>query len=255
MQVFTWMHIMYWVFCHLRASKGRRALCFNSSVSSAPSWADWGGEAADPALGGVYGLLWPQHTHHWESFVRTRGCFLWLQRPRPWGQGRVTHYDHYDVLQQLYIFVKETRDKATVLMIKLMHSHYILLKEPQLSLLPEMRWFHRSWSRCTFMRIVCVRVLQWDAGRSKAVSDQTVHGWALVQTQGGDLPGLVSTGNWKTHAAFTGGKQTTATSVHCDPLHTKLHLTACLSVVLLNFLLWNYRCYKNLHISSTLHFC
>lgn len=70
--------------------RSRNPLLCDASPLSAPPRADRGGKTPDPSLGGVCQFLWPQHTHHRAGSVRTRGSLLWLQRPRPGGEGVVT---------------------------------------------------------------------------------------------------------------------------------------------------------------------
>lgn len=113
--------VLWWWSCTDCIEYFDRKWCIhlNPTVFSAPSWAYWGGEAADPALGGIYGLLWPQHAHHRESFVRTCRRFLWLQWPWPWGQGGVRSQDglHFTTAVSFRIGHKDRRscfnDKTT----------------------------------------------------------------------------------------------------------------------------------------------
>jgi len=59
---------------------------------SCPAGADRRGEAADPALLRVSELLWLQHPGDGESSGWRRRDLLWLQRPRPWRQRRVSSF-------------------------------------------------------------------------------------------------------------------------------------------------------------------
>ena len=73
-----------------RRRRRRDPSLYDASHFSTPLRADRRGKTPDPSLWGVCQFLWPQHSHHWAGSVRTRGSLLWLQRPRPGGEGVVT---------------------------------------------------------------------------------------------------------------------------------------------------------------------
>ncbi len=131
------------------------------SLYNSPSRADRGGKTPDPALRGVCELLRPQHSHYWAGSIRARGPLLWLQRSRPGGEGGV-------IIERL-VFFKKTN--------KLVSGFWKSV-------------FIDLWCFVFFF------FTQWNPGWSKALSQQAVHGWALVQASCRHLPGLVPPGNF-----------------------------------------------------------
>jgi len=92
-------------------------LCFVLWIS--PLRADGGGKTPDPALRRVCEFLRPQHAHHWAGSLGARRPLLWLQRPRPGGEGGVIikqlvlkiFFKHNNVLIDLWCFPPSVKSR------------------------------------------------------------------------------------------------------------------------------------------------